>query len=233
MMSSDVSLLFLWEVFYLLMYLAVFIFLGWELRFHAALPGLAAGGLLIYLCSVGFTVLLYQYFGFDAMLLFVIQVCYALGLAVWMGRWIWRSRHELSFGALMLLALDLAAVLFITLFSRLGDPSRGGLQLMPFRDIMQAAQNSSTFLLQHAFLNVLLFVPTGILLYHLGLERLRRVEINFLVGLVLSTAIETIQLVAHLGLCDINDIICNALGAALGAALCRFIFCQERGEHSD
>lgn len=223
MMQFDLLLLLFWQAFFLLGYLAVFVTLRRNLYSRHIAPGLAAGVLLIYLCSVGFTGLLYQYFGCDALVLYAIQVCYGVGLAVWLGRLLWRHRREMISRVLLLLALDLAAVLFLTLASRLGDPTRGGLQLMPLWNIIQAARNGLTYLLEHAVLNALLFVPTGYLLAQLGPRPLRRVELNYLAGLVLSTAIETIQLAGHLGLCDINDILCNALGAAAGALLARFL----------
>ena len=134
-----------------------------------------------------------------------------------------RHRREMVSRVLALLAADLAAVLFITLASRLGDPTRGGLQLVPLLDIIQSARNGLVHPLEHALLNALLFVPTGCLVAQLGPRPLRRVELNFLTGLVLSIAIETIQLVVHLGLCDINDVLFNALGAAAGALLARFL----------
>lgn len=233
MMQSDLFLLVLWEAFYLLGYLAVFIFLGRTLHSRRIFGGMTAGGLLIYLCNIGFTALLYQYFGCDAMVFYLIHVCYSLGLAVWLGRLIWQDRHQLDFRPFPLLALDLAALLFITLVSRLGDPLRGGVRLIPLWEILESLQSTSNYLLIHSLLNVLLFVPTGFLLALSGSERLRRIEINFLIGLVLSTAIETAQLITHLGLCDINDIICNALGAAAGAALCRFIDFQKFQNHPD
>lgn len=223
MTPSNVFPLVLWELFFLLGYLAVWVCLSREVSSRRILPVVAAGVLVVYLCSVGFTALLYQYAACDLLIFYLFQVCYAAGLAAWLARLLWQERHKLALPSLLLLALDLAAVLFITLGSRLGEPARGGLQLVPFREAIQAAQNGSTYLLKHALLNVLLFVPTGILLSQLGPKRLRRVEVNYLAGLVLSTAIETVQLIAHLGLCDINDIICNALGAALGAVLYRFL----------
>lgn len=223
MTEFDFLLLLLWQGVFLLGYLAVFVTLWRDLYSRHIAPGLAAGVLLIFLCSVGFTGLLYQYFGCDPLVLYVLLACYGAGLAVWLGRLLWRHRREMVSRVLALLAADLAAVLFITLASRLGDPTRGGLQLVPLLDIIQSARNGLVHPLEHALLNALLFVPTGYLVAQLGPRPLRRVELNFLTGLVLSIAIETIQLVFHLGLCDINDVLFNALGAAAGALLARFL----------
>lgn len=227
MMQFDLFLLLSWQGVFLLGYLAVFITLWRNLYSRHIAPGLAAAVLLIYLCSVGFTGLLYQYFGCDPLVLYFLLVCYGIGLAVWLGRMLWRHRREMISRVLLLLGADLAVVLFLTLASRLGDPTRGGLQLMPLWNIIQAAQNGSIYSLEHPFLNVLLFVPTGYLLAQLGPKPLRRAELNFLAGLVLSIAIETFQLAGHLGLCDINDVISNALGAAAGAFAAKFLPLEE------
>ena len=49
------------------------------------------------------------------------------------------------------------------------------------------------------------------------------VLLGFVLGLVLSVAIETVQLTAKLGTCDLDDIISNALGAAVGVLLCNLL----------
>ena len=168
MTEFDFLLLLLWQGVFLLGYLAVFVTLWRDLYSRHIAPGLAAGVLLIFLCSVGFTGLLYQYFGCDPLVLYVLLACYGAGLAVWLGRLLWRHRREMVSRVLALLAADLAAVLFITLASRLGDPTRGGLQLVPLLDIIQSARNGLVHPLEHALLNALLFVPTGCLVAQLG-----------------------------------------------------------------
>ena len=69
--------------------------------------------------------------------------------------------------------------------------------------------------LEGAGLNILLFVPFGYLLPRLWkrAERWRRVV---LCGFVLSLLIELTQLVTHLGMFDLNDLMNNSLGALLG-----------------
>lgn len=192
------------------------------------LPVLVFGLLFIYLGVVGFTWLLYQYSGHAIMVLYVVLVCHAAGAAVYFIRLIWHNRKKLVSSAALLLILDLAAVFFVTLGSRLGEPARGGFQLVPFLSLIQAVQRGSLYLVHHALLNAVLFIPTGFILPQLGPAQLRRIGMNFWVGLVLSTAIETIQLIAHLGLCDINDIIFNALGAAAGTILYYFFYAPQR-----
>ena len=69
MTEFDFLLLLLWQGVFLLGYLAVFVTLWRDLYSRHIAPGLAAGVLLIFLCSVGFTGLLYQYFGCDPLVL--------------------------------------------------------------------------------------------------------------------------------------------------------------------
>lgn len=228
MTQSDVFVLLLWALFFLLGYLALFFTLQQDLPRRNMLPALAFGLLFVYLSVAGFTWLLYQYFGYDRMVLYIVLVCHAAGMAVYLIRLIWHDRKALVSRAALLLILDLAAVFFVTLGSRLGEPSRGGFQPIPLLYLIQAVQNGSLYLVHHAFLNAVLFIPTGFILPQLGPVQLRRIGMNFWAGLVLSTVIETVQLIAHLGLCDINDIIFNALGAAAGTILYHFFYGSQR-----
>lgn len=71
------------------------------------------------------------------------------------------------------------------------------------------------------FGNILLFIPAG-----LFLPRLYRAQRHFLVFLLTSvlsiTAVETLQYLLRVGSADIDDLILNCLGMALGFMLFRF-----------
>ena len=69
--------------------------------------------------------------------------------------------------------------------------------------------------LEGAGLNILLFVPFGYLLPLLW-KRADRWWKVVLCGFVLSLGIELIQLVTHLGMFDLDDLMNNSLGAFLG-----------------
>ena len=69
--------------------------------------------------------------------------------------------------------------------------------------------------LEGAELNILLFVPFGYLLPLLW-KRADRWWRVVLCGFVLSLGIELIQLVTHLGMFDLDDLMNNSLGAFLG-----------------
>ncbi len=232
-MAFDFNLFSLWAILYLLGYLAVFVAVRKNLSSRRMLPALTAAFLFLYLCAMVFSGLLYSYFGDNVMVLYWILVCYAMGLAVYLGQLFWRDRAEISRRPLLYLAANLALVLYITLGSRISDMYSRGVRMVPFENLIQAIHAGSSAVLNHSFLNMLLFLPTGILLALLGPRRMRRVEIGFLLGLVLSVAIETVQLTAQLGTCDIDDIISNALGAAVGVLLCNLLILRRRpaGRH--
>ena len=69
--------------------------------------------------------------------------------------------------------------------------------------------------LEGAGLNILLFVPFGYLLPTLW-KRADRWWKVVLFGFVMSLGIELVQLVTHLGMFDLDDLMNNSLGAFLG-----------------
>lgn len=80
---------------------------------------------------------------------------------------------------------------------------------------------ANAWLLQEIVLNVLLFVPLGALLPFAWPRRfggLRGAALAAAVGACASLAIELSQLLLRLGLFEFDDVLNNALGAALGYA---------------
>ena len=68
--------------------------------------------------------------------------------------------------------------------------------------------------LRNIILNILLFIPFGYLL-PVHLPRLRWWQV-ILLGLAFSLTIELLQLITKLGYADVDDLINNTLGAAIG-----------------
>ncbi|QGU03199.1 VanZ like family protein [Corynebacterium kalinowskii] len=91
------------------------------------------------------------------------------------------------------------------------------LQLVPFNDFVAATSWFGP--LFNAVGNMVLFVPLGILAYHL----LRDVRRTVLLGLAISFTIEMLQYVFALGISDTDDLILNTLGAFIGAMLARAV----------
>lgn len=67
--------------------------------------------------------------------------------------------------------------------------------------------------------NFILFIPLGFFLrFFISHKKLTLL----LYGMALSMLIELIQLIFHLGVCDIDDVILNSAGTFAGIALCSF-----------
>ena len=107
----------------------------------------------------------------------------------------------------------LAALLWITLFSRVGYNYRGFYQ--PFWSIIEIINGNRRVLIESVG-NTALFIPFGVLCRRLfGLKR-RHVII---LGLCVSLLIECSQWLFRLGFFEIDDIVNNSIGAAVGALI--------------
>ena len=69
--------------------------------------------------------------------------------------------------------------------------------------------------------NIIAFVPLGIFMSYL-LKGGRYTFIKtILLGLILTTSVEGIQLVTRVGICDVDDMLLNFIGVFIGAVLAR------------
>lgn len=116
---------------------------------------------------------------------------------------------------LVLFLIWLISVLYMTVFSR----NEGcGIVLQPFHFITAFFSNNNEEFLRTAWMNILLFVPGGICFFHsLKSRKLKKSLIVSLVLLLLSFGIETAQYFFKCGLTETDDVICNLLGAIIGA----------------
>ncbi len=92
------------------------------------------------------------------------------------------------------------------------------LHLQPFRLIILAQSVPEAY--RSMFMNVALFIPFGLTLSYSFGNRFplgRTVLICTLSGLLLSTAVEAAQYVFSRGIAEVDDVICNSLGAFIGA----------------
>ncbi len=68
--------------------------------------------------------------------------------------------------------------------------------------------------------NILLFIPLGFFLkYFIWKEHI----IVLLYACAISVSIELCQLIFHLGVCDIDDVILNSVGAFTGILFCGLV----------
>ncbi|MCD8154309.1 MAG: VanZ family protein [Clostridiales bacterium] len=107
-------------------------------------------------------------------------------------------------------------ILLITLIARTPADARKA-ELIPFWSWYEVIVNHSTSLAVEIGLNVVLFVPVGILsrLQNIGVKRV------LLFSLCLSLCIEVTQYFTCRGLCEIfDDVIHNTVGACIGWVVC-------------
>ena len=84
-----------------------------------------------------------------------------------------------------------------------------------FRAWREAWNNFSVKNWANVLLNVAMFVPMGFLLPLLG-KKLRKWYVTVPAGFGASLTIELLQLVMGRGICDVDDLFCNTLGAVMG-----------------
>ena len=132
----------------------------------------------------------------------------ALPARVGARRWRW--------GNLALMLLMTAAILYATLFSR--AEGSAGLILAPFASLTAARQQPEIY--REMLMNVFLFFPLGLTLSNAlprKWHRWIRIILTTLVGCALSAGIEYAQYRYALGMAEVDDVICNTLGAFIGS----------------
>lgn len=104
---------------------------------------------------------------------------------------------------------------------------RSNLNLVPFRTLKLFSElltDHRPHLVRAAvvnlFGNVIMFIPLGFLL-PLVFGKLRKLWKVLLITALIITFVEILQLFTLVGSCDIDDLILNLLGAAMGYWLCR------------
>ena len=116
------------------------------------------------------------------------------------------KKKDYIFGVLF--GAYIAAVLWITLFSRIGDGYRRF--LLPFHSYVEICKGEWRPLLENVG-NVLLFIPLGFALKFGGMKDVKKA------GFLASLLIEVLQFTFALGTFECDDLIHNTLGAVIGA----------------
>lgn len=89
-------------------------------------------------------------------------------------------------------------------------------QLIPFKTIVEYVGNAhaiNDWFVKNLVCNIVMFMPFGFLLPYFSKLKGWRLILS---GLILSIIIEIIQFVAALGQMDIDDVLLNTVGTALG-----------------
>lgn len=102
-------------------------------------------------------------------------------------------------------------ILWYTLFTRTANLSRSAdLRFMwAYQEMIVGDANWKEDVLQN-LLNILFFVPFGVLF------PLKKWNVVLVASCVFSVMIESAQYFFMLGLCELDDVICNTLGAMIG-----------------
>ena len=107
----------------------------------------------------------------------------------------------------------LVIILYATILRNAGGYREWNLHL--FRAWREAWNNFSTKNWANVLLNIAMFGPLGFLLPLMG-KKFRNWYVTIPTGFAASLAIELLQLALGRGICDVDDLFCNALGAAMG-----------------
>ena len=128
--------------------------------------------------------------------------------------------------------LTLVSVLWVTLISR-QPSSETVINLKPhfYQQLFRIKYNSDgSFsriqfgpLYEETKLNVLLFIPLGLLLPIVVFEFDALWKV-LLTGFIISIIIETVQYVSHLGWFDIDDVLMNTIGVCIGYLEFKLLF---------
>jgi glycopeptide antibiotics resistance protein len=111
-------------------------------------------------------------------------------------------------------------ILFYALFFKTVNIRAGmnGVNLVPFSTIMPYIKKAITNLNGPAIMNILanifLFIPLGF--YVEVMLKKRKMIIKIMIILLIPIIVELIQFVWSLGICDVDDVILNAIGGLLG-----------------
>ncbi|QUA54033.1 VanZ family protein [Aristaeella lactis] len=105
-------------------------------------------------------------------------------------------------------------ILYMTIIYR--SENTGGINLVPFWSYRQIFNDKE--LTMEILKNILLFIPFASVLYNVF-----QTEKILIPVFILSFLIETVQLIWHKGLCEIDDVISNTIGGLIGWGLAKQI----------
>ena len=140
---------------------------------------------------------------------------------------IWNNRRRIKL--LFFIVYCFFIVCYTLLARKQGAYHKADMRFMwAYREMLLGHPKWKTDVLQNIF-NILFFVPFGISFPQIMAKRLTSLFRGgewlavMVCGLVFSTFIEITQYAARLGLCELDDVICNSLGALAGYELLRAI----------
>ena len=196
---------------------------------RSAIPMLAVVLLLVYLLiALPLVLIISQMGGMSFTFLALLILAAFIGLVAFLS-FLFKNFRQINKGMLLLFLLYLLMTGYFTIFSR-----RGRVQteiMLKFDSIEEAVRRHSLQPLQHLWLNVAMFVPLGMLFPAICPQHLNKLSCVLPLGMLLTTLIETTQLILRIGQCDLEDLVANTAGACLGLLLYRLYrrMAPERG----
>lgn len=141
----------------------------------------------------------------------------ALGVLYFLHKRKYKGEKKFPWGKALLWLMFLGyvvIVLYATMLRWDGFFSREW-NLHLFRAWREAWNNFSAKNWANVLLNIAMFAPLGFLLPLMG-KQFRKWYVTIPTGYAASLAIELLQLAMGRGICDVDDLFCNSMGAAMG-----------------
>lgn len=162
------------------------------------------------------TTSIYEYVSLNTLVIEVI-ICFLL---IFLSAYIARLRgRELSRRKLLLYFLFLVNLCVLVEITVLGRVPDGKYVVRDFLDFGNMESWLGRRQILYSMLNVVLFVPNGIIVYLLRDDNsiLRRIIFTVLSSFIMSSAIEITQHITHRGYLELTDLVTNVLGGLIGA----------------
>jgi len=122
------------------------------------------------------------------------------------------KRKRIVVCSFLLLSYMLVVLCNTVIFRSTGANSR--VELIPFWSYMEVYKTGRAFFLVESLLNIVLFIPIGVLLSRIS--KIRKLYIPLLFGFTFSLLIEITQYILKRGWFETDDIIHNTLGCVIG-----------------
>ncbi len=153
--------------------------------------------------------------------IFVILLAFSLVLGIGKRLFVLKKCYNYIIAAFIVLYVIF--IFYITLFSRLNTESAGDYSLIPFHSYYLAAHGMKE-MIRESMLNILFFYPLGFLFGSLNVDKINSKRWMIIpISCAHSFIIELSQYVFKLGYAEVDDVIHNTLGCALGLLFCILI----------
>lgn len=153
--------------------------------------------------------------------------CVLALMAGWM-EWFCNTKHEYKLLYRVwesILLLEVFACLFFFFYAAFGNreiSQQAQYELELFWSYKEMIKNPGGYFRRQILWNIFAFFPIGNAIQYLFYERKKWWQV-FLMFLMISTAVEVVQLCTHIGLFEFDDIFDNVLGGMLGYGVAALI----------